>query len=463
MVMPFADAPATIRNAMMTRRAASTADAPPSEPAAAEDLDTSDPGPAGPAPRNSVTAAPDFRQAVPQQGSHMTSATPVRRRRVLIAADTYPPDVNGVAHYAHRLAAGLAARGNEVHVVCQSADGPGRVEMLDGVVVYRLRSAPVLVSPGTRVALPVRLDRLVAGLAPDVVHVHSHLVVGRAAISAARRRGVPVVVTGHVAPDELLRSAPLPRAVRARLRAWAWRDLTRVFERADLVTAPVADPRDLPSERIFGPRVEAVSSGVDLARFRPQVEPQAWARNRFGLPDRDTVLFVGRLRDDKRVDELIRALPHVLKVTDAQLAIVGSGRPRGALERLAERLGVEDRVRFLGFVPDRSMPYVYAAANVFAMPRSSGLRHLATLEAMASGLPVVAADTPGLSHLVADAQNGHLYRPGETRALGRHIAELLGDPASLAAMGARSRDMAATRGDQLSLLRFEEIYEEVDR
>ncbi|GII91464.1 glycosyltransferase [Sinosporangium siamense] len=449
MVISLAEAPAIDRDGPRDGQADPT-------------LDTAGTPTAAASARGALAPAPAAITFIPPQGSPL--ADPVvttRRRRVLIAADTYPPDENGTAHVVHRLAAGLSARGNEVHVVCQSADGRSRVEMMDGVVVYRLKSAPAPV--GKRVALPVRLDRLVAGLAPDVVHVHGHLVVGRAAIAAARRRNVPVVATNHVIPDPVLHTALPAGGLRTRLRSLMWQDLARVFDRADVITTPASGVQGVLPGRAFGRWVETVSPGVDLMRFRPRLEPRAWARNRFGLPDRDTVLFVGRLHEDKRVDELIRALPYLLKETDAQLAIVGSGRRRGALERLAERLGLGDRVHLLGFVPERSMPQVYATANVFAMPGSSGLRTSATLEAMASGLPVVAADLPALSHLVHDGENGHLYAPGDVRVLGRHLANLLDAPDALEALGQRSFELAAGYGEHVTLSRFEEIYAEVDR
>lgn len=386
-----------------------------------------------------------------------------RPRRVLIGADTYPPDVNGAAYFAHRLAQGLAERGNEVHVVCASDEGPARTEQMDGVTVHRLRSAPVLVHPTMRVAVPARLDRLIDRIAPDVVHVQAHFVVGRAAISASRRAGVPVVATNHFMPDNLFQFAHIPGRLREKAGALAWKDFNRVFSRADRVTTPTEIAAGLLTGKGFGPPVEPISCGIDLARFQPRAEPKAWARRAFGLPDRDTIVFVGRLDEEKRLDELVRALPHVLVHTDAQIALAGTGGQRAALARLADRLGVGDRVSFLGFVPDETLPQVYAAGDVFAMPGVAELQSIATLEAMASGLPVVAADAMALPHLVRPGENGHLFRPGDVLELARHLGALLSSPGTRAAMGAASRAIALTHDHQASLTRFERIYQEVAR
>ncbi|MCG5219002.1 glycosyltransferase [Streptosporangium soli] len=383
----------------------------------------------------------------------------VRPRRILIATDTYLPDVNGAAYFTHRLATGLAARGNDVHVVCASDEGPARTDVIDDVNVHRLRSARVLVHPTMRISVPARLDRLVSYLSPDVVHTQGHFVVGRAAVAAARRAGVPVVATNHFMPDNLFQFVRIPERLRARAGQLAWRDFNRVFSRADHITTPTRIAAGLLSDKGFTRDVEPVSCGIDLSRFHPHLEPKAWARKRFDLPDRETILFVGRLDEEKRIDELIRALPHVLNHRDAQVALVGNGSRQAELRHLADRIGVGERVHFLGFVPDEAMPQAYAAADVFAMPGVAELQSIATLEAMASGLPVVAADAMALPHLVRSGENGFLYRPRDVLSLGRHLTTLLTSDGLRTTMGRASREIALGHDDQSSLARFEEIYE----
>ncbi|WP_248966254.1 glycosyltransferase [Sphaerisporangium perillae] len=384
-----------------------------------------------------------------------------RRRTVLIATDTYPPDVNGAAYFSHRLAGGLAARGAEVHVVCASDQGPSRTEIMDGVVVHRLRSVPLLVHPTMRVSVPAglgrTLSRLIEQVGPQVVHVQGHFVVGRAAVGAARRMRLPVVATNHFMPDNLFQFGHIPAWLRERAGQVAWHDFRRVFARADRITAPTRIAAGLLFDKGFTREVEAVSCGIDLHRFQPQ--PQQWARQRFELADRPTILFVGRLDEEKRLDELVRALPHVLDHVDAQAVLVGTGGKRPVLERLAARIGVGERVRFLGFVPDADLPQVYSAADVFAMPGIAELQSIATLEAMASGLPVVAADAMALPHLVAD--NGHLYQPGDVRELARHLTAILTSAELRASMAKASLALAATHDHQHSLARFEAIYAEL--
>ncbi|MFC4560728.1 glycosyltransferase [Nocardiopsis mangrovi] len=388
------------------------------------------------------------------------------RLRVLIGADTYPPDVNGAAYFTHRLAGGLAARGHDVHVVCASATGDPGIEYADGVTLHRLRSVPVLVHPSMRTTLPLgvhgHLERLISRLAPHVVHAQSHFTINRAVVRCGRLSGTPVVLTNHFMPDNLFAHAHIPAPLHDMVGGLAWRDMVRVAHEADYVTTPTQRAADLLAGKGFGRPVEAVSCGIDLDRFHPRGAERSKARARFGLPDRETIVFVGRLDEEKRIDEIVRALPRVLNHRDLQLALVGTGQREGELRALAASLGVADRVHFLGFVPDEDLPLAYVAADLFAIAGVAELQSIATLEAMSTGLPVVAADAMALPHLVEQGVNGYLFRPGDVAELTARLLDVLGaGEQRRAAMGEASRRMALTHDHRRSLDRFEEIYAEV--
>ncbi|WP_246421945.1 glycosyltransferase [Nocardiopsis mwathae] len=382
--------------------------------------------------------------------------------RILIAADTYPPDVNGAAYFTHRLATGLAQRGHEVHVVCASDTGRPGTGHDAGVVLHRLRSAPLIVHPTMRTALPLGVSghvaRLIDRLAPHVVHAQSHFTVSRAAIRRGRLSGTPVVLTNHFMPDNLFAHAHIPQRLHSAAGTLAWRDMIRVAYEADYVTTPTRRASGLLADKGFTRTVEAVSCGIDLERFHPRPGERRAARDRFGLPDRDTMVFVGRLDEEKRIDDLIRALPRVHRERDLQLALAGTGQRQSALRDLAQRLGVADRVHFLGFVPDEDLPLVYVAADVFAIGSVAELQSIATLEAMSTGLPVVAADALALPHLVDEGRNGYLYPPGDTAALADRLLDVLAPGDRRTAMGTASREIARTHDHRRSLDRFEEIY-----
>jgi glycosyltransferase involved in cell wall biosynthesis len=173
------------------------------------------------------------------------------------------------------------------------------------------------------------------------------------------------------------------------------------------------------------------------------------------------MVFVGRLDEEKRIDESIRALPVLLRHRDVQLVLAGTGQRREELERLARSLGVAERVHFLGFVPDDDLPLVYVAADLFVIGSVAELQSIATLEAMSTGLPVVAADALALPHLVRPGRNGYLYPPGDVAQLAQRLLDVLESPDRRTAMGRASRDIAQTHDHHRSLDRFEQIYTEV--
>jgi phosphatidylinositol alpha 1,6-mannosyltransferase len=373
--------------------------------------------------------------------------------RIMIGADTYAPDVNGASRFAERLAAGLAGRGHEVHVVAPSPDGPPGRHAEGGVTVHRIRSYRYPLHPTFRLCLPWEAGGASAGLLhavdPDVVHVQAHFSVGRGLAVAAARTGRPLVATNHFMPENLLAHAHVPAALRAAVSRLAWRDLARVYRRAGVVTAPTPRAVELLATSAGLGGALAVSCGIDTHRYRGAD---------VAAGEVPTVLFVGRLDPEKRVDELLRAFAALPAGVPGRLEIVGDGSRRAAWEALAAQLGVQERVRFRGFVGEDELLAAYARAAVFCMPGVAELQSLATLEAMAAGTPVVAADAMALPHLVRPGRNGWLYPPGDVGELTARLAALLADAGLRRRMGAASREAVAAHGMGATLAAFERVY-----
>ena len=402
----------------------------------------------GPPPR--VGAELDVPTPRHPLGTGREQADTAGRLRVVIGADTYAPHVNGAARFAERLAEGLAGRGHDVHVIAPSPTGPPGRERRAGVTVHRVRSYRYPGMPWFRVCLPPATGRaaraLIDEIAPDVVHVQSHFAVGRGLVRAARSAGRPVIATNHVMPENLLGHVPVPRSWRRLGHAWLWRDLARVFGRAAVVTAPTPRAVDLLVQAGL-PHAVPVSCGLDLDRYRA------------APPDHvPHVLFVGRLDQEKRVGDLVRAFAALPPGLPARLDVVGAGVCRRKLTDLVEHLGVGERVHFHGLVSDADLLVAYARAAVFVMPSIAELQSLATMEAMAASTPVIAADAMALPHLARPGVNGYLYPPGDVPVLTAHLARLLSDPALRRRMGAASRELVSTHALATTLTTFEDLY-----
>lgn len=374
-----------------------------------------------------------------------------RALRVVIAAETFPPDVNGAARFAQRLAVGLAGRDHDVHVICASPDGAAKTEVVEGITVHRLRSHGTPFYRDFRVCLPWQVKGTVADLLdelkPDLVHVQAHFVVGRYVLRRAAALGIPTVATNHFMPENLFGLTHVPQWLRNTASRFAWRDLSKVFGVADAVTAPTPRAVQLLHDSGFPKRATPISCGIDIDRYR--------LRKPTRISTDPTVLFVGRLDEEKRVDELLRALALVPRL---RADIVGDGTCRAEWELLAADLGIADRVRFHGCVDEEALLDAYANADLFCMPGIAELQSLATMEAMAAGKPVVAADAMALPHLVRPGRNGWLYQPGDIQGLADRLHGVLADPAVTARMGAASGELIGHHAIGSTLDKFEELY-----
>ncbi|WP_241992770.1 glycosyltransferase [Cryobacterium frigoriphilum] len=387
------------------------------------------------------------------------TASPHARKpiRVLIAADTFAPDVNGAARFAERLAAGLVARGHEVQIMAPAASRKhgSWMEMHEGqpMMVHRLHSWRWYPHDWLRFALPwiVRRDsrRILDAFRPDVVHFQSHINVGRGVSIEAEARGIRMIGTNHFMPENMVKFSLIPLGFQDRVIKAAWRAARRTFGRAAAVTTPTLRAAQFLKKYTGLREVHAVSCGIDADNYSPNFEPRTENR----------ILFVGRVTGEKQIDVLLQAAALLAPTLKAQIEIVGGGDQKRNLEHLADTLGIRDRVTFTGYVTDDELRAAYSRATVFAMPSIAELQSIATMEAMASGLPVVAANAMALPHLVHDQQNGYLFAPGNAQDLADKLTTVLtATPENLAALKRESLKLIATHDIKRTLNTFECLY-----
>jgi len=257
-------------------------------------------------------------------------------------------------------------------------------------------------------------SRILDQVKPDAVHFQSHFVVGRGLAETARARGIRVVATNHTMPENMIEHTTLPKPLQPILLKWAWRDAVKILKRADAVTTPTRRAADYLEEATGIAGIHAIGNGVRVADYTPDFEHRG-----------NRIVFVGRITGEKRLEVLVRAVALLPKSLDWTLEIVGDGEQLHHLERLAAQLGVGQRVEFAGLVSDADLKKAYTRADVLAMPSTAELQSIVTMEAMSSGLPVVAADAMALPHLVHDGENGYLFRPDDARDLARKLERIL--------------------------------------
>ncbi|MDQ0944919.1 glycosyltransferase family 1 protein [Streptomyces sp. V1I1] len=347
--------------------------------------------------------------------------------RVVIVTESFPPDVNGVAHCALQTARHLAARGHDPLVIAPAVAGADSSDRSAPCPVVRVPSLPLPGYPQVRVALPSR--RVAAAISAhraELVHLASPFVLGVRGMAAAARLGLPAVA---VYQTDL---AGYARTYVGAGEGAAWRRIRTVHSAADRTLAPSsAALRDLEEHGVE--RVRLWPRGVDTARFRPELRDEKLRREL--APNGELIVgYVGRLAPEKHVELLAGAcgMPGV------RVVVVGDGPSEPSL-----RTALPGAV-FLGRRTGDDLARIFASLDVFAHTGPYETFCQTVQEAMASGVPVIAPAAGGPLDLVDHGRTGLLVEPREVDAVQTAVATLAGDPELRAAYGLAGR--AAVEG-----------------
>ncbi|MCA2989006.1 MAG: glycosyltransferase family 1 protein [Gemmatimonas sp.] len=373
--------------------------------------------------------------------------------RLLVCTDSYPPQLNGVSVVTAAMVTGLSARGWECAVLAP-AYPPALTAPLSQPVTLRHVALPSRSLPAYRdvrlVWPPLRHARqIVRDFRPDVVHCATEFTVGWAGLRAARAYDVPVVTTHHTDFSRYCDAYGVPF-----LRPVVQRWLGRFHRRAHHTIAPsAAVERTLRAMHVGHTTVWG--GGVDTTHFSPR-HFSLLSRHRYAMGADFNFLHVGRLAPEKNVEFVLDAFAHLRnRFRDRRLRLIIAGA--GPSERrLRERAG--DDVMFLGAVDrERDLPALYASADGFVTASETETLGLVVLEAMASGLPVVACHAAGVGEHLDHARNGLAFAPGDMSGCVSAMSRLVAD-ASLherlrAGARAAAESMSTDRAlDQLDAL-----------
>lgn len=401
-------------------------------------------------------------------------------RHVVVMVTTSYPRFPGdsVGTFMEPIAKHVAARGHEVHIVAPWHPAITRAKVEDGVFFHFFKYAPVPALNVFGYAAGLRADvqlKAAAWMAAPFAMtagwfkalrvaqkkratvMHGHWVVPGGVIAAAARPALPLVVSLHGSDVFVAERTAVARAA-----------ATQVFHRAGFVTACSQDLAARAVALGAAPdRLEVVPYGVDAARFKPAPEERGAVRARLGLPaDAALVFAAGRLVRKKGFEYLIDALPLVESPSAAHLAIAGAGDLAEELRARARTAGIEDRVHFLGDLPQDQVGTWFAAADAAVVPsvrddsgNVDGLPNT-VLEALASGTPLISTPAGGIASVIEHGRTGVIVPERDARALATALTDLLRDPLRRAALGRAGRTLAESRfGWDAAAARFEAAYD----
>lgn len=380
-------------------------------------------------------------------------------KTVLIACDTFSPDHNGTATFSKNLAVSLQKRGYEVHVIAPATSklyGTFREKHDDvALIIHRLKSYRLPFQPSQRFVNPIRLTRRLDGLtkaiSPDLVHIQSHLNIGHHAANAATLNRVRLIATSHIDAQSLIENTIVaPLFVKNFLTNLLLKDAARVFRSAEAISAPTKRAAQMLASAVTDLKVLPISGGVEIDLYSSLPEPQL---------DNKKLLYVGRLDREKHVFVLLEALAKLPKTLGVTLEIIGAGSQSNELQNLARELGLSNSVAFLGALSDSEVIAKLGEATAFVMPSVQELQSMATLEAMAAGRPIIAANAMALPHLVHDGENGFLFKADSPSDLALKIQKLFSlTPKDFAALSKGSRYLVEAHDLSKTVDVYERLY-----
>jgi 1,2-diacylglycerol 3-alpha-glucosyltransferase len=382
--------------------------------------------------------------------------------RILMASHGYPPTISGVTLVVQKLARGMVRRGHAVMVVTASDEQDPYQETDQGVQLNRVRSVanPFWEEGPIPFISQKELEDIYDSLQPDILHVHDAAWLGWQCARLARNgAGLPVLATSYYVPRFVARYLSWNGDPQPLVENAVWTYSTWFFNQFDHVVFATEAHRRVFQQQDLETRSSIISNGMDLERYKPTGGRAAI--DELDLPKGQCILFVGRLAQDKEIDTLIRAMPSIRADEDAHLLLVGRGDYRPELEVLVAELDLQEAVHFLGFVPERLMPALYRAVDLFTIASTCEVQSLPTLQAVASGLPVVSADAMALPELVHDGINGLLVPPYKPEALARAILRILQNQTLAEQMGRAGREIAQPHAEGHTFYLYESLYREM--
>lgn len=329
--------------------------------------------------------------------------------------------MNGVTHSILRVLEHLEERGDDVLVIAPSTQDAEAPDHVKGAEIHRLPAVPLAGYTNVRVAMGgvYRVKRILAGYAPDVVHLASPFVLGWRAAQAAHQLGIPTVAIYQTEVPSYAARYGVPF-----LENWAWNRVENIHLLANRTLVPSTFALNQLRGRGI-PRLQMWRRGVDTARFSPEKRDDGW-RARVAPGGERIIGYVGRLAVEKQVEDLAA----LAGIPRTRLVIVGDGPQRAVLEE-----ALPDAV-FTGFLGGEDLARAVASFDLFVHPGEFETFCQTIQEAMASGVPVVATGRGGPLDLVENSRTGWLYEPGDLSGMRSRVLDLMGDDAKRRAFAA---------------------------
>lgn len=353
--------------------------------------------------------------------------------KIALFTDTYYPDINGVARTLKRFADYLSEQNMEVKIFAPANQPDEYVSSQ----IHRFKSASFFLYPECRLAFPnyFQIKAELEAFKPDIIHVATPFNLGLTGIYCAKKLNIPLVGSYHTDFDQYLQFYDLKF-----LSSILWKYMTWFHSSFKKTFVPSIETLNQLKEHRFS-NLELWPRGVDCEMFHPYHDKLS-VRKKYSIRKKHLLLYAGRLASEKNAAlllEVAKALPTYLN-ENLQWLIVGDGPLREELQAKAP-----ENMEFTGYLKGRQLAEVYSASDLFVFPSPTETFGNVVLESLASGTPVIGANSGGVKSIIQEGVTGRLCEPDNIEEFTETITHLLTNPKHRAQMGIEGREYALTQ------------------
>ena len=328
--------------------------------------------------------------------------------RIAFFTNCYKPLVNGVVTSIVSLKEAYERKGHETYVFAPQVDG--YIDQEKNVFRYRSVNLTKKVKYPIAIPLSFRAKKVITEFNPDIIHVHHPFVLSSPAIMYGKKLGIPKILTLHTQYERYAYYiAPIPEKL---TQEAIKRIIFNLAYKIDCITTPSGSMKELIKSYGIKNRIEVIPNAIDLDSFRQKDELKcSEIRKRYNLKEDDKViLYVGRVAQEKSIDKIIEALAITKRkgISNVMLLIVGGGPAIEELKNLVRSLQIEEQVIFTGEVKNEEIRHYYKIAYLFTIASTTETFGIVIIEALASGIPVLAVKAPGAVDILTDGLDGLL-------------------------------------------------------
>ncbi|MCL5008627.1 MAG: glycosyltransferase [Candidatus Marsarchaeota archaeon] len=326
--------------------------------------------------------------------------------------DTYEPAIDGVVNSINNFKRELKLRGHKVYIFASARFGNKIHNRSDTFFYHGVGFKPY---PQYSVALfPYHSITTINKLDIDLIHSHTPFFMGLSGLINAKLSRLPIVGSYHtmVSNKAIINEYyPNNKLIKDMTTKYMNKYISFFYKRCNATIVPSEVIASILRRNDIA-NINVVPNMVDRRVFNRKAGGASAFRNSYHIKDdENVVLYVGRLSREKKLDVMLKSAK-VLQKKGIKFVIVGAGPAESYYKGIARRLNLQN-VIFTGLIPNKDLPGVYAACNVFCMPSTFETQGIVALEAMSSGKPVVGADYLALKDLIKNGVNGEKFRAGD--------------------------------------------------